>query len=121
MCKFDQVIYVDNAHRGESSTSDSYFDIDLDHALLLNDNNGVAVKSLTIGNPIKTVNADINDKLYFRLGVLDRVLTLTANNYSPSTLVTELQFPPSRWTMSSTSISSVQESPICQRNNGSAP
>ena len=91
MCKYDQIIQIDNAHRGAGSTSDSDFEIDLDHPLILDDNNGVAIKSLTMGNPLKTVNAGINDKLYFRLGVLDRVLTLTANTYTTSSLVTEIQ------------------------------
>ena len=91
MCKFDRVIHVNNGDRGADSTSDSDFEIQLAHALLLNASNGVAIHSLTIGNPLKTVNENINDKLYFRLGALDRVLTLTANTYTAATLVVEIQ------------------------------
>ena len=52
MCKYDQIIHIDNAHRGASSASDSDFEIDLDHPLIIDDSNGVSIKSLTIGNPI---------------------------------------------------------------------
>ena len=90
MCKFDQVIYVDNADRGANSTSDSDFEIELDHAFLLDDTNGVAIKSLTVANPLQTVNANVNDKLYLRLGVLDRVVSLAANDYDTSTLPTQI-------------------------------
>jgi hypothetical protein len=56
VCKFDRVIHVNNGDRGADSTSDSDFEIQLAHALLLNASNGVAIHSLTIGNPLKTVN-----------------------------------------------------------------
>ena len=91
MCKFDQVIYVDNADRGANSLSDSDFEIELDHALLLDDTNGVAIKSLTVANPLQTVNANVNDNLYLRLGVLDRVVSLAANDYDTNTLPTQIQ------------------------------
>ena len=88
--KFDKVIHVDNADRGANSLSDSNFEIEFDHALLLDDTNGVSIKSLTVANPLQTVNANVNDKLYLRLGVLDRVVSLAANDYDTNTLPTQI-------------------------------
>ena len=64
MCKFDQVIHVDNADRGGNSNSDSDSEIELDHYLLLDDTNGVAIKPLTVANPLQTVTGNVNDNLY---------------------------------------------------------
>ena len=94
MCKFDEVFFIDNAHRNSSSASSSHFEIDLPHPVFLDDTNGVAIKSLTCTNTVKTVNQQVNDALFFRLGFLDRLVILNPQQYdasNASNLITDLQ------------------------------
>ena len=64
MCKFDEVFFIDNAHRNSSSASSSHFGIDLPHPVFLDDTSGIAIKSLTCTNTVKIVNRQVNEALF---------------------------------------------------------
>ena len=87
MCKFDQIIHVDNEHRGFASTGSSDFEIDLDHPLILDDSNGVAIRSLTIENPLQTLLTGVNDMLYTELDGTQQIVKLgTRKTYDGTTM-----------------------------------
>ena len=65
MCKFDEVFFIDNAHRNSSSASSSHFEIDRPHPVFLHGTSGVVIESLACTNINKTDNQRVNDAVIF--------------------------------------------------------
>ena len=80
MCKSDMIVMIDSGDRASDSNSTSDFKIQLDEPMLIQDDHGIQLKSVYLPNTLKTVNA-FNNRLYCRLGVLDRVVILSAGTY----------------------------------------
>ena len=86
MCKSDTIVMIDSNDRTAGSASTSDFTVNLPSQLLINDDNGIQLKSLYVPNTLKTINTAINDKLYTSLddgtSTAYNIITLPAKNYS---------------------------------------
>ena len=96
MCKSDTIVMIDSNDRTADSASTSDFTVNLPSQLLINDDNGIQLKSLYVPNTLKTINTGINDKLYTSLDdgttTVYHTITLPATNYdSASALGAELK------------------------------
>jgi hypothetical protein len=90
-------IYCDTYYKRKDSKSTSNFKIDLPQTLKLPDNCVFYVDDVSIPNVFRTVETDINDKLYFRLqlanggSINDYIITLDSKIYTGTQFATEIQ------------------------------
>ena len=89
MCKKKTKLHIDSNDKTVGSSSSSDFKVTLDKPLTLQNHTGVSVRTLLLPYTLRTINANINDKLYIKLGVLCKKITLAedtlANNSSALT------------------------------------
>ena len=92
MCKSDTIVMIDSNDRTADSNSTSDFTVNLSSSLLIDDNHGVQLKSLYIPNTLKTINTNVNDKLYTSLNdgttTTYHTLTIPAKSYDSTTMNT---------------------------------
>ena len=85
-------LYIDSRHKTADSPSDSNFKIELPYTLQLPDNTVFFVTDVCIPNVWRTIEANLNDRLYLKdtsqIGVHFVVIKLSAGNYTQSTLAT---------------------------------
>ena len=81
MCKKITAIYVDSNDKIAGSNSSSDFKITLNPPVALQNNAGISVKTMMLPYTLRTINTNVNDKLYFKVGVLRKKITLTENTY----------------------------------------
>ena len=96
MCKSDTIVMIDSNDRTAASASTSDFTVNLPSQLLINDDNGIQLKSLYVPNTLKTINTGINDKLYTslddRTSTAYNIITFPTTNYdNASALGADLQ------------------------------
>ena len=89
-------IYIDSKFRRGDSVSSSNFKIDLPQTLKLPDNAIFYVDDVCIPHNWYTVEAEVNDKLYFRLtptngSSTDYTITLASKNYNGVQFAAEVQ------------------------------
>ena len=89
-------IYIDSKFRRGDSVSSSNFKVDLPETLKLPDNAIFYVDDVCIPHNWYTVEAEVNDKLYFRLtptngSSTDYVITLESKNYNGVQFAAEVQ------------------------------
>lgn len=89
-------LYIDTRYRTIDSTSTSNFKIELPITLYMPNNTVFYISDVAIEHSWRTVERGINDKLYIQYNLqggsyIDRVITLTAKNYTGDTLKDELQ------------------------------
>lgn len=94
-------IYVDSRHKTPDSISDSNFKIELPYTLQLPDNCVFFVTDVCIPHVWKTIEENVNDRLYFRYKSVEMVgapattknsvVKLPAGNYNGGTLATAIQ------------------------------
>ena len=63
--KKESVIHIDSRHRNNNSTSSSNMTVNLEHGFYIYDHASIQIKSVHIPNTLKTINRDVNDKLYY--------------------------------------------------------
>jgi len=90
-------IYIDSRFKTPGSKSSSDFYIDLPESISIPDNTVCFIDNVVIPNSWKTIDSS-NNKLYVKrtatgTGVINlfKVITLTENSYSATTLRAELQ------------------------------
>lgn len=91
-------IYVDSRHRTADSVSSSNFKYELPYTVQLPDNCSFYVSEVSIPHVWKTIEDDINDRLYVKyttgpgVGIPNYIVVqLTSQNYTGATLATEIQ------------------------------
>ena len=74
MCKKITAIHVDSNDKIAGSNSSSDFKITLNPPVELQNNAGISVKTMMLPYTLRTINTNVNDKLYFKLGCCVREL-----------------------------------------------
>lgn len=87
-------IYIDSKFRRADSVSSSNFKIDLPYSVTFPENAVFYIDDISIPNSFYTVEAGINDKMYFRLTTgglnTDYVITLDSKNYNGAQFANEI-------------------------------
>ena len=86
MCKKESVIHIDSRHRNSNSTSSSNMTVNLEHGFYIYDHASIQIKSVHIPNTLKTINRDINDKLYCLVDSTYQTITLQEATYDVNSL-----------------------------------
>ena len=81
MCKKITAIHVDSNDKIAGSNSSSDFKITLNPPVALQNNAGISVKTMMLPYTLRTINTNVNDKLYFKVGALRKKITLTEDTF----------------------------------------
>ena len=93
MCKTKKVLFIDSNNRNANSASETDFEIDLDHPLILPAGCGVAIDAMSLPNTsnIDPVVPGVNNKLYCELGIIFKTLELTDDGTDLAAFASDLQ------------------------------
>jgi len=88
-------VYIDSAFKDELSNDNSKFTIALVPPITLPEGSKCSIADVAIPVTWYTVTANFNDKIYIRLddgvgGITDKIITITAGNYSSASFVAQL-------------------------------
>ena len=86
--KKESVIHIDSRHWNSNSTSSSDMTVNLEHGFYIYDKASIQIKSVHIPNTLKTINRDVNDKLYCLLDTTYQTITLQEATYDVNSLPT---------------------------------
>ena len=81
MCKKITAIHVDSNDMIAGSNSSSDFKITLNPPVALQNSAGISVKTMILPYTLRTINTNVNDKLYVKVGALRKKITLTEDTY----------------------------------------